>query len=260
LFDYSRTLQLDDTISEMLDLVPVGNSSISVKVPEITYSGSSKSVNPYHSRKFFKAISQNIYKYASLGDRDTVFNLTSIGTRYAMSLLVGTRGFNNSAYFDSCSYELGLLIINEKSKHISSGVRVIPLCETIISLLNNYECLHLLPRSLDRNIWLLDDGVIKLFSKKLASNTLNAIPDLEDRDSLEKYIEYVHLNTGRHCFTQKSLELGVDANHIATYMGQNIAGSEQFGIYSTLDVKNYFDVATYVTQTIASEHGIKDQL
>ncbi len=258
--DFWDELRLDDTVFLMLNLPLTFMSSLTLKVPKPIYAGSSKGVNPFHSRKFFNTIGQNIEKFTSLGDEDTVFNLASIGTRYAMSLLIGTRNFMNSASFDSCSYDLGLLVINEKSQHLSSGVRVIPLGKTIVSLLQNYEMVHLRHRGLDRNIWLSKEGIIKPFSGKLAADILKAIPDLENRDNLEKYIEYVHLNTGRHCFTQKALELAIDADHIATYLGHYFAGAEQFGIYSTLNVEDYVDAVTYVTQTIASEHGIKDQL
>ncbi len=258
--DFWNTLQFNDIVSVMLNSTSTITTSLSHHVSKPIYAGSSKGVNPFHSRKFFRTIHQNIEKYTSLGDRDTVFNLASIGTRYAMSLLLGTRGFKNSASFDSCSYDLGLLVINEKSQHIASGVRVIPLCSTIISLLRNYEMVHLYHKSLERGIWLIEDGVTQSFNRKLAADILKSIPDLENRDNLEKYVEYVHLNTGRHCFTQKALELSVDVDHISAYMGHNFAGAEQFGIYSTLNVTSYANAIKYVTQTLASEHGIKDLL
>ena len=91
-------------------------------------------------------------------------------------------------------------------------------------------------------------------SDKFLQNTHN----LGDNEILEEYIENVPLNTGRHLFVRKAIDVLLNVHHISTYLGHYAAGEEQFGVYSTLDFQNYSDAVKTLTKKIAHECGIKE--
>jgi len=229
-----------------------------VEIPKLEFSGSSKYVKPQYSKEFFRVLRASIAEYDV--DSDEAFNLISIGVRYSMSLLVGTRNFKNSANFESISFSDGMLMISEKATSISAGLRVIPLCDTINSLLQKYNTDFLEPRGLSKDVWLVSDGKATLFTAKKAYSFLKSLSNLKDIEVCQQYVENVPLNTGRHGFTRFSIEQDIPTHFIGAYMGHNTAGGEQLGVYSTMDVQSYKEAVRGVTSKMASEHGVKDRL
>ncbi len=251
-------LGLDSFARKVIGLSGDTFTTHSHPIPKKSYAGSSNCVPPKHSKAFFSAILENAAMYEP--DSDEAFNLSSIGMRYAVSLGLGTRGFHNSANFESCSYQERMLTINEKAATIASGMRLIPICETINTLLHTYEEEYLKPLSLTPAVWLRRDGKHMLFKPKIAYQLLQDMSDLKNRTILEQYVLNVPLNTGRHCFTRKAVEEGIPLAIISAFLGHYSAGTEQFGIYSTLDVEAYAHTIRNITENIVLEHGIKDRL
>ncbi len=230
----------------------------SVEIPEVTYAGSSNCAKAGSSREFSDTIESTIATYDIKSNE--AFNLATIGVRFAMNLLLGTRNFNNSANFESASFSEAMMMVNEKASTVPAGIRVIPMCPTITSLMEAYYEDFLQPRGLDKNIWLIDNGKPTLYSSKKAYSILSKMPNINNKAILEQYVKDVPLNTGRHCFTKKAIELGISTQYISAYMGHYFAGAEQLGIYSTMDVISYSKAVKNVTSQIAFEHGIKDRL
>ncbi len=251
-------LDFDDISRKIMGLNSNPFTSKHVEIPEISYSGSSKCLKASESKQFFKIIESNMNEYDM--NSDEALNLATIGVRYAMSLLVGTRNFNNSANFESASFSESMMLVNEKASTTPAGIRVIPMCSSIASLMAAYYEDFLQPRGLDKNIWLIDDGKPTLFSSKKAYSILGKMANINNMSILEQFVKEVPLNTGRHCFTKKAIELGIPTQYISAYMGHYFAGAEQFGIYSTIDVLSYSHAVNSVTSQIAFEHGIKDRL
>jgi len=229
-----------------------------VEIPKLEFSGSPKYVIPQYSRDFFRVLRASIAEYDV--DSDEAFNLISIVVRYSMSLLLGTRNFKNSANFESISFSEGMLMISEKATSISAGLRVIPLCDTINSLLQKYDTDFLQPRGLSKDVWLVSDKKPTLFTPKKAYSFLESLSNLENIEVCQQYVQNVPLNTGRHGFTKFAIEQDIPTHFISAYMGHNTAGGEQLGVYSTMDVQSYKEAVRGVTSKIAYEHGVKDRL
>lgn len=251
-------LGFDDISRKIMGLNSNPFTSKHVEIPEISYSGSSKCLKASESKQFFKIIESNVSEYDM--NSDEAFNLATIGIRYAMSLLLGTRNFNNSANFESASFLESMMLVNEKASTTAAGIRVLPICSSMVSLMTSYYEDFLQPRGLDKNFWLIDDGKPTLYSSKKAYSVLNQMPNINNKTILEQFVKEVPLNTGRHCFTKKAIELGIPTQYISAYMGHYFAGAEQFGIYSTINVLSYSQAVNSVTSQIAFEHGIKDRL
>jgi len=233
-------------------------TTATIEVSQVAYAGSSSCVMAPVSKCFFEKISLFIEDFGI--ESDEAFNLASIGVRYAMSLLLGTRGFSGSSSFESASFSERMLMVSEKATSIPAGIRVIPMCQTITSILQAYDEDFLQPRGLQRNVWLIKDGKYESYKQKTAYSFVETTPILQKSEVLKQYVYDVPLNTGRHCFTKKALELDVPSQFIGAYLGHYFAGAEQFGIYSTMNVVDYRRAVENVNTSIANAHGIKDRL
>ncbi len=254
LSQYCIDLGLDSVISSLLGIPNVFQTTVSTTSAN-NFTGSSRVVDAVKARYFFKALRISMLKHSD--DRELHFNLVSIYIRYAASLLLGTRSFIDSANFNSYSTDLGLWYISEKSQDIASGVRVVPVCNTMKSLLVYYEKI-LKERGLKHNIYLIDEEEIIPFSDREAFQTVQDAPYLYHQEILEEYIKEVPLNSGRHLFTRKAIDFSISSSYISAYLGHYSAGEEQFGLYSTLNIADYCNSVTYITTIIANEFGIKE--
>lgn len=252
---YWMELDLDSVARDILGLHGEVFSTKQITVKDPKYCGSSRCVKVEKTREFFAALDENI-KSCIVSEDDALFPLATIKMAYSMSLLMGTRSFNNSLDFSSWSYELGTTTISEKASSIAAGLRVIPLCDLINNGLRSYNEVFLQPYGLEQRVCFVDAGKVIPFTQHSALQTLKRFPKLMKRAVLEEYVQNVPLNTGRHCFAKKATELSVSSEYISTYLGHNFSGSEQFGIYSTLDTKKYYEQVRYVTSSLAIEFGI----
>ncbi len=174
-----------------------------------------------------------------------------------MSLLVGTRPFIESANFTSYDAETGIWMISEKAQDIASGVRLVPVCDIMKSILKTYQTL-LQKRGLKNDFYLVMDAEHVTFSSYLANKFIKTTSYLEGAEIIEKYTEDVPLNSGRHLFVRFAIDNLMNVHHISTYLGHYTAGEEQFGIYSTLNFQNYSDAIKTITTKIAQECGIRE--
>jgi len=252
--EYWDELNLDEIVSNIVNINIIPSVSIStINTPN--YSGGSQAVETSKANNFFKALRQNIYDCHN--DEDLHFNLVSIYTRYSMSLLASTRPFIESANFTSYNEEIGIWVISEKAQDIASGTRLVPLCNIMNTLLKDYQKL-LIERDLKNDFYLIIDGKPVIFSSYKAHKFLQDIHCLIDHEIIEEYVENVPLNSGRHLFTREAIDNKIDTHYIATYLGHYSANEEQFGIYSTLNVKDYCNPIKNNTTKIAQKCGIKE--
>ena len=252
--EYWDELGLSGTVSNILDI----NTNFSTNVSSIAsekFSGTSQVVETNTADVFFKVLQQNIYDQNN--SEDLHFNLVTIYIRYAMSLLSGTRPFYESANFTSYNDETGMWMISEKAQDIASGTRLVPLCNIMNALLNDYQKI-LEEKGLKNNFYLIMDAKPVIFSSYKAHKFLQNTHNLDDRETLEEYVKDVPLNSGRHLFTREAIENKLDTYYISTYLGHYSASEEQFGIYSTLNVQDYCNSVKNITTKIAHVCGIKE--
>ena len=251
-------LDLDGVASVLLGIPShIFQTTVSV-IAEQKFTGSGKVVDVNKAKNFFRIIHCNIYKYRS--DSADYFNLVSIYVRYAMTFLLGTRNFLNSANFNSYSRELELWSIIEKSQDDASGIRVVPVCNVMQNLFVIYVKL-LLQRGLkERNIFLLIDSKYISYNGEKAGMLISNMDKFsqDDRDTLKQFVDFAPLNSGRHLLTQKAIDDSVSSNYIDAYLGHYAAGEEPLGKFSTFDVADYINAINSTTTKIANEYGIKE--
>ncbi|MEA2019275.1 MAG: hypothetical protein U9N59_12575 [Campylobacterota bacterium] len=215
------------------------------------YTGSSQAVQVEESRKFFK----NLKKMISVESNELkYFNLVAIYVRYALSLLIGTRPYADSASLSRLSLELHVLVISEKSDTLLAGIRTIPLCNEIVEIIVNYQNLCRDQNIPDDNIYLLEKDKVQKFKKNNAIELLN---EYNASINIIEFLTYVPLNTGRHVITKMAMESNFNLFYLEAYMGHYTAGCEQQGIYSTLDMQDYITSIQQLTSSIAETYGVR---
>jgi len=254
LIEYWHELNLDTIVKKIIDInvIPASNAS-SLALQKFT--GSSQGVNAEKATSFFMILSENIFN--TLEDQNLHFNLVSIYSRYAMSILAATRPFKESGNFTSYHEEIGLWFISEKAQDIASGTRLVPICDSLKSILHFYQGV-LKAKGLEKIFYLTIDEKHVPFTSYYAHKFIEDTTDLADREILQEFIKEVPLNTGRHIFVRKAVDELVNAHYISAYLGHYSAGEEHFGIYSTLNFRDYCITIKEITTKIAKEYGIKE--
>jgi len=258
LMEWWNVLELDDVASALLGIPSNLFQTTVTVIAQQTFTGSGKVVDAEKAQNFFRIIHCNVYKYHR--DSADYFNLISIYIRYAMTFLLGTRDFQNSANFNSYSRELGLWSIIEKSQDDASGIRVVPVCKSMQILLSLYTELLLQRGLTDKNIFLINNSQYIPYSGEKAGMIISNMNKFSrtERDTLKEFVDFAPLNSGRHLLTQKAIDDSVSANYIDAYLGHYGAGEEPLGKFSTFDVANYVNAINHTTTKIANEYGIKE--
>lgn len=237
-----KLLELEDSIYE--------KSFKFNKIDEFT--GSSQAVKKDIAIEFFHRMKQLIKNYKNT-KTDFYFNLISIYTRYALSILLGTRDYTDSVRLDRCSLLTSTLIITEKSNTLLSGIRIIPLCKKAKEVIENYRKICKDYDINANNIYLIVNKSINVYKKEDAAlfckeNNLD--------NFLCDFVESVPLNTGRHVIVREAFYSNFKLHYLESLLGHYISGGEQHGIYSNMNSKNYIISTQSFLETISYEYNI----
>jgi len=241
-------LDIHKALAVFLDLKNFSKQNKSKILDHREYSGSNLLVKKIVSQSFFSKLFDLVQvekcKYRK-------FNYIAIYVRYSLSILAGTRTFNDSASLEDISYEFKIMKLSEKSQTKIAGMRIIPLSDTALSLIKFYqeECKKL---SLDiKSFYIFYNEDFE----SLTADNINSLTDINEQ--IKEFINNVPLNFGRHIFTKYAIERGITSNYIDAFLGHYSAGLEQFGIYSTLDYPAYINKITNLTNMLAKIYNIK---
>lgn len=183
------------------------------------------------------------------------FNILSIYTRIALGILLGTRTNDYSCSLQKISFSTHVLSISEKSTTLLSGTRIIPLCSKAEEIIKNYQkYAKELNIPLD-NIYLIDQQTnkIQIYKNKLA---VDIAEKLELENNIIEFVKLVPLNIGRHIISKYGIEHNFNQHYIDAFLGHYVAGAEQFGNYSTLNMKKYIEKMRTLLQNISNIYGI----
>jgi hypothetical protein len=214
------------------------------------YVGSGQVVLPQKSSIFFQSLKTLMLHE---DDEEKYFNLYAVYTRYAMSLLLGLRGLKKSANLNCISFEFHAFIISEKSHTNLSGIRVIPMCNEIENILRKYQVLAQRLGIPTDNIYLINNNKYEIYKTQ---NILNILENYNAEQNLIDFVRLVPLNTGRHAITKLAMETNFNLFYLEAFMGHYIAGAEQMGIYSTLNMPDYISKVRDLTSNIAKIYGV----
>ena len=249
--DYIELLYSELSIDDVLvDFLALKKDTLKHKriITSREYAGSNLLVRGSELRYFFERLYRNI---KDSKDKHIYFNCVSLYVRYAISLLAGTRTFIESANLEEISYTFKVIRISEKAETKIAGVRVIPLTDTLISLIKDYKSLCIVYQ-LDENKFHLYNGhEFYIFNP----NKINLIYGIYEE--IESFIKHVPINFGRHLFTKYAIEKKIPRDYINAFLGHYSSGLEQLGIYSTLDYPSYINSIRKLTDMMSDIHNIR---
>lgn len=216
------------------------------------FSGSKLAVKKDVAISFFTEIKKLIASKNTVLD-DSLFNLASIYTRYALSLLLGTRGYGMSASLERCSFLTSTLIITEKGTTLLNGLRIIPLCQKAKQIIKNYQTLCSRYDITADNVYLCVNNKFEIFKQ----NTAYEICQNKNLSkNIASFVRSVPLNTGRHIIAQQAIKQNFNLHYLEALMGHYISGGEQNGIYSTLNMAEYIKKTQVFLEEISIEYKI----
>lgn len=194
-----NVLDLPNVVSKLLNIESrVYNHAFSSVEPILV--GSHRAIDYKYSKEFFEKMHELIFKEENKLKR---FNLISIYIRYAMSILCGTRDFENSSSIRNISFSMHTQMITEKSDSKLNGIRIIPLCETIEKLIKYYyKTCKEQGVNLDY-ISLYDNDKFVKFETKVA---FKIVENISNDKLINDFVKYVPVNTGRHIINQYKIE------------------------------------------------------
>ena len=217
-----------------------------------TLSGSKLAVKQEIAVSFFNSI-KKLINYSSNNTSDTFFNLVSIYTRYALSLLLGTRDYTMSVSLERYSSFTSTLIITEKGTTLLNGLRIIPLCKKAKQIIKDYQSLCSRYGINGDNIYLRLNNKFEIYKQNRAKEICI---DANLSEEIIEFVGHVPLNTGRHVITQQAIMQNFNLHYLEALMGHYISGGEQFGRYSTLNIPNYIKNTQIFLDEIANEYKI----
>lgn len=248
---YYDQLNYNEIISKLLELEYIKTAPSSEFSETFELVGSRMAVDKQKSRDFFSIIKKELL--FNQKNPITHFNLLAIYTRYALSFLILTRPYEFSASLSRYSKIKEVLIISEKSTSLLSGIRIMPLCQQAIEIIEEYQHHCKQMKILDDNIYIINDHkpqVCSAGSMKKFCNTSYTNAFIED------FITHVPLNTGRHVFTKEAILFSLNPTYIETAMGHYSLGQEQTGIYSSMNIPEYSSEIKNFIANISKDYGI----
>ena len=242
-------LSCDKYLPDFLKIPKFVDKPLEINTKELVLAGSNLVIKKEVLAQFFGRLKFDILNC----DQNSIeaFNLTSVYMRVAMSLLCGTRTFTHSSNLENISYYFKILKISEKADTNITGLRVIPLCSSVIALISKYQenCKTMgIP---ENDVYLLDSNkAFHYFTK-----------EMKNREILPQFIcdffQAVPLNFGRHLFTKYAIEMNLQRSYIDAFLGHYSAGLEQNGIYSTMNYQEYFESINTITTNMSEIYGVE---
>lgn len=243
-------LGMHEVISDFLNEDPLHHLPKGQIDTMFKYAGSSRSLDVESSKRFFIEMKKLI-----LREENTTlhFNLISIYTKFALSILLGTRTFLQSTSLENISFSLHILSISEKASTLLSGIRVIPLCEKAEKIIKQYRYACDTCKIPHDDVYLLQKEKVDLYTKALAELTLKEVGADE---LLRRFVSEVPVNTGRHIVTNEARERNFNGYYLDAFLGHYSSGEEQLGIFSTLDMSDYIKQCRELMESIADKYGV----
>lgn len=259
---YSEMLNTESLLAKAMGLRNYQPKKVS-KEDGTKLTGTKKYIKEEELIFFFKEISS---LYLKTNDLFMKHNLLTIHFRYAMSVLLGTREYKDSDNFSHISHILRVMITSEKAQTELSGVRIIPMCQTISKMIQSY--IYYCQTNFDitpTQPFLFKDQTLARFPsdmtfkatmKEFTTDTLTG----SMYDNVAVFVKNVPLNIGRYIASNHTEYIGTNYHYLETYLGHYFAGAEQHGKYSSMNTQQYVSVISTMTESFARRYGIRNLL
>lgn len=221
-------------------------------------SGSNKYVEPKDMKTVFAILSKLEMK--NQNDRLTIKMLY---IRYVFSIIFATRKYHFSATVKEYSNRKKLLMIHEKAKDVYQSKRVIPVTTLGSHYIQYFEQIRA-ENNIEEKAPVIvdDDGKIDWMSNenitKWFQTHAEEIKEQLQDDEFIKVYEFVTttiLDFGRHIFAttvHNDMELAQD--YTDAFLNHFKRGTQDQGIYSLFDNKDYFEQVRYTLEIIEKKY------
>lgn len=259
---YSEMLNTESLLAKAMGLRNYQPKRVS-KENGTKLTGTKKYIKDEELIFFFKELTS---LYLKTNDPFMKHNLLTIHLRYAMSVLLGTREYKDSDNFSHISHMLRVMITSEKAQTELSGVRIIPMCQTISKMIQSYiyYCQTNLKITPIHPFLLKDQAMGHFPSDMTFKGTMKEFANDMLKDSMYKnvaeFVKSVPLNIGRYIASNYTEYMGINYHYLEAYFGHYFAGAEQHGKYSSMDTQQYISVISTMTESFARRYGIRNLL
>jgi len=235
LFNYEIMV---NNIANLLGLISRNGLNEYSLPKEFKYIGSNFYIKSYFFNKFLRNL--NFISSFLENDIDRL-NIRMIYIRYSLGLLLGTRDFFNSCNLSNYSKTLNVLMLKEKAKNLFSSVRIIPLISESIKFIDEfYELKKKFNIKSNSPVLLKNNKEIEINIANMKDFIINLnIEDKKIKEELLIFISIVKLNFGRHILTTFFNSQNVKKEFIDAFLNHFQNGTEDQGIYTNLDNKEY---------------------
>lgn len=247
-----RLLNLETWISEFYTILT--NEYINLKTIEET----KKIGSPFFIEScYFKSFIDELDNlYLKNKDKEIRLNLKMILIRYSLSLLLGTRDFQNSCDLKNYSKRLNILTVQEKAKNIRTAKRIIPIssfAKKIIDLF--YETRSEFENYKSYSPMILSNNMFENITQQSVEKYLKNICTKEEQDVILKFIKNCKLNFGRHVFSTIIRNYSINKDYENEYLGHFYLGNSSLGEYSNFDMKIYYKtIVDFINNQIITEY------
>jgi hypothetical protein len=221
-------------------------------------SGSNKYIEPKDTKTVFSILSK-----IEMKNSNARLTVKMLYIRYVFSILFATRKYHFSASVKEYSKRKKILMIHEKAKDVYQSKRVIPVTALGSLYIQYFEQIRIENNIEERApVVVDDDGKIDWMSNENITKWVNdhseEIKEQLQDDEFIKVYEFITttiLDFGRHIFAttaHNDMELAQD--YTDAFLNHFKRGTQDQGIYSLFDNKDYFEQVRNTLETIEKKY------
>ena len=257
-----RLKSYEEWIKELLKILEIYNVREFKESTHISNSfsadekiGSYKVVKRGSFKNFLLKLENLYYENLSLEDK---INIKMIYLRYVLGILLATRNFDNSCDLSNYSKKFKILVLQEKAKSIYMSKRIIPLTNKAIKYIEIFNKLKQ-KYNIRSNfpVLLVNNKEILITKTEMKNFFVKFKEQLEGNryiDEILYFIEHCELNFGRHLVTYYFANDNIKEDYLDAFLGHFKAGTEDQGIYSYFNNKEYINVVISKIEEIEKDY------
>jgi len=257
-----RLKSYEEWIKELLKILEIYNVREFKESTHISNSfsadekiGSYKVVKRGSFKNFLLNLENLYYENLSLEDK---INIKMIYLRYVLGILLATRNFDNSCDLSNYSKKFKILVLQEKAKSIYMSKRIIPLTNKAIEYIEIFNKLKQ-KYNIRSNfpVLLVNNKEILITKTEMKNFFVKFKEQLEGNryiDEILYFIEHCKLNFGRHLVTYYFANDNIKEDYLDAFLGHFKAGTEDQGIYSYFNNKEYINIVISKIEEIEKDY------
>jgi len=259
-----RLKSYESWILELIDMLEISKVRLKENISNVIPNefkledkiGSYKVLKAESFRDFLLNLEQLLFYKKDLTKEDKI-NIQMVYLRYALGLLLATRDFYNSCDLSNYSKKFKILILQEKAKSIYMSKRIIPLTKESMEYIEIFQKIKQKNNIKSNSPVLLIDNKETLITKSEIKKFFFKFEKYDYVKYILYFIEHCRLNFGRHIATYYfANDDNVKEEYLDAFLGHFKMGSEDQGIFSYFNNKEYIDIIISKIEEIEQDYLI----